>query len=64
MPFIGMTFGKPTALTKAGISEIVERFAESSRLCHKAGFDGVQLHAAHGYLIGQFLSKRTNIRVS
>ncbi|TVY92147.1 NADH-dependent flavin oxidoreductase, partial [Lachnellula willkommii] len=59
---VGMTFGKPTALTKAGISEIVEQFAESSRLCHKAGFDGVQLHAAHGYLIGQFLSKRTNIR--
>jgi 2,4-dienoyl-CoA reductase-like NADH-dependent reductase (Old Yellow Enzyme family) len=58
-----MTFGKPTALTKVGINEIVEKFAESARLCYKAGFAGVQLHAAHGYLLGQFLSQRTNIRV-
>jgi 2,4-dienoyl-CoA reductase-like NADH-dependent reductase (Old Yellow Enzyme family) len=56
-------FGTPRALEEAEILEIIRRFGESSRICKKAGFDGVQLHGAHGYLINQFLSPIHNRRV-
>lgn len=57
-----MMFGKPHAASKAEIDEIVEGFAYAAEYLEKAGFDGVQLHGAHGYLISQFLSRRTNKR--
>ncbi|KAG2044065.1 hypothetical protein BDR03DRAFT_851053 [Suillus americanus] len=55
-------FGRPTPLTNDGIKDIVDRFAYAASVLHRAGFDGVQLHAAHGYLLSQFLAKRTNMR--
>lgn len=55
-------FPVPRALDEAGIAAIVARFATTARLAEAAGFSGVQIHAAHGYLISQFLSPLTNRR--
>jgi 2,4-dienoyl-CoA reductase-like NADH-dependent reductase (Old Yellow Enzyme family) len=55
-------FGKPVAMTEAQISATVERFATTARLAEQAGFDGVEVHAAHGYLLSQFLSRLVNKR--
>ena len=52
----------PRALTLDEINEIIEAFAEGVRRAQEAGFDGIQLHAAHGYLLSSFLSPRTNQR--
>lgn len=55
-------FGKPRAVTEADIQDIIQRFANTAAIVQQAGFDGVQVHAAHGYLLSQFLSPRTNLR--
>jgi len=55
-------FPEPQALDHKQIEEIVQRFANSASLAEQAGFDGCQIHAAHGYLISQFLSPLTNQR--
>lgn len=55
-------FGQPTAMTEGEIEELIERFATTSAQAVKAGFNGVQVHAAHGYLLSQFLSPLTNQR--
>jgi 2,4-dienoyl-CoA reductase-like NADH-dependent reductase (Old Yellow Enzyme family) len=55
-------FAEPRELTGDEIHEIIERFATTSRILIDAGFDGIQIHGAHGYLISQFLSPLANQR--
>jgi len=52
----------PRAMTEREIARAVAEFAESARLAIDAGFDGVELHAANGYLIEQFLNPNVNKR--
>ncbi|MFW1981853.1 NADH:flavin oxidoreductase/NADH oxidase family protein [Acinetobacter guillouiae] len=52
----------PRAMTEAEILEQIKRFVTTAALAVKAGFDGVQVHAAHGYLLSQFLSPLANTR--
>ncbi|PHH92924.1 hypothetical protein CDD83_3414 [Cordyceps sp. RAO-2017] len=59
---MGMKFAKPRAMEKKDFDDVIEGFAHAAEFLHKAGFDGVQLHGAHGYLLSQFLSPRTNKR--
>lgn len=55
-------FGIPKALSNEEIIDLIERFGNTALIAKKAGFSGVQIHGAHGYLISQFLSSRTNLR--
>ncbi|MHA7943892.1 NADH:flavin oxidoreductase/NADH oxidase family protein [Formosa sp. 3Alg 14/1] len=52
----------PEALTEKEILDIIEGFANTSAILKDAGFSGVQIHGAHGYLVSQFLSPQANIR--
>jgi 2,4-dienoyl-CoA reductase-like NADH-dependent reductase (Old Yellow Enzyme family) len=55
-------FSVPRALSEAEIEGIVERFGNTAGIAKKAGFSGVQIHGAHGYLVSQFLSPHHNQR--
>ncbi len=55
-------FNTPYAMTPDVIDEVIRRFARTARLGELAGFTGVEIHAAHGYLLSQFLSPLTNQR--
>jgi N-ethylmaleimide reductase len=52
----------PRALETSEIADVVEGFRQAARNALKAGFDGVEIHGANGYLIEQFLQSRTNFR--
>jgi 2,4-dienoyl-CoA reductase-like NADH-dependent reductase (Old Yellow Enzyme family) len=55
-------FAQPQAMSTANIEEVIQRFADTAQAAEQAGFNGVQIHAAHGYLLSQFLSPLTNRR--
>ena len=58
----GGQFGEPVAMTADDIADIVTGFGHAARVCRDGGFTGIQVHAAHGYLLSQFLSPRSNHR--
>ncbi len=62
-PALARAFAVPRAMTEAEVEGVVAAFGRSAGLVKALGFHGVQLHAAHGYLLAQFLSPLTNQRV-
>lgn len=52
----------PVSASEAWLGDVVDRFRAAAVRCHSAGFGGVELHGAHGYLLGQFLSSLQNRR--
>jgi 2,4-dienoyl-CoA reductase-like NADH-dependent reductase (Old Yellow Enzyme family) len=58
----GWQFGRPIAMSEAEVEALPGRFAAAALACRAAGFAGVQLHAAHGYLLSGFLSPLANRR--
>ena len=58
-----LTGTQPQALTVPEIRRLVGCYADAAERCHRAGFDGVQLHSANGYLLSQFLTPYTNRRI-
>ncbi|KAL8917868.1 MAG: hypothetical protein Q9208_007690 [Pyrenodesmia sp. 3 TL-2023] len=59
---MGMSFNKPHPASPEEIQRIIEGFVHSAEYLHRAGYDGIELHGAHGYLLSQFLSPTTNRR--
>lgn len=55
-------FATPRELTDTEVRALVQRFGEAAKVVKKAGFSGVQIHGAHGYLVSQFLSPHHNVR--
>lgn len=53
---------KPREMTEEDIRGVITRFIDTAVLAHRAGFSGVEVHAAHGYLLSQFLSPLVNRR--
>lgn len=55
-------FDTPKAMTEDDIQDVIARFGRAASIVKAAGFDGVQIHGAHGYLVSQFLSPKHNVR--
>jgi 2,4-dienoyl-CoA reductase-like NADH-dependent reductase (Old Yellow Enzyme family) len=62
VPRFRKPFAQPEEMTKEDIKRVVEQFAQAARNAIEAGFDGVEIHGAHGYLIDQFNSDISNKR--
>jgi 2,4-dienoyl-CoA reductase-like NADH-dependent reductase (Old Yellow Enzyme family) len=62
IPGLAKAFAPPRALSEVEIEALIERYVQTAALAERAGFTGVQVHAAHGYLFSQFLSPLTNKR--
>jgi 2,4-dienoyl-CoA reductase-like NADH-dependent reductase (Old Yellow Enzyme family) len=58
----GGQFGSPRAMTADEIAAVIEGFGRAAHVAQKTGFDGIQVHAAHGYLLSSFLSPLANRR--
>ena len=56
-------FGAPKAATEEELLAIIQQFAKSAKIAKECGFDGIQIHSAHGYLLSSALSARINTRV-
>ncbi|KAL8283439.1 hypothetical protein RQP46_005849 [Phenoliferia psychrophenolica] len=64
---LATAFGKlmwqtPSAMTGEDIQTVIQEFLQAARMAKATGFDGVQLHASHGYLLAQFISPNVNVR--
>ena len=55
-------YGKPAPLTEEQIPKLIQKYVSSAKIAQVAGFDGVEIHAAHGYLLSSALSPRINTR--
>jgi 2,4-dienoyl-CoA reductase-like NADH-dependent reductase (Old Yellow Enzyme family) len=62
IPGFSKMFSQPKIMSETEILDVIQRFANTASLAEKAGFTGVQIHAAHGYLLSQFLSPLVNKR--
>ena len=58
----GRKYGKPIPMTEEDIQDVINRFVFTAKIARESGFDGIQLHSAHGYLLSQFLSPDINQR--
>ncbi len=58
----GGQFGQPRALSGDEIRNVISRFAHAASVAEQTGFEGVQVHSAHGYLLSEFLSPKVNVR--
>ena len=63
IPALAVVKGVPKELNVEEIAELVASFGDAARRCRDAGFDFVEVHAAHGYLINQFLAPNSNHRM-
>jgi 2,4-dienoyl-CoA reductase-like NADH-dependent reductase (Old Yellow Enzyme family) len=61
-PMTGSPYPVPDAMTQFDIDHVIKGFAETARGAVEAGFDGIEIHGAHGYLINSFLSSYSNQR--
>jgi len=61
-PLTGAPYPMPEAVSKVDIDRVIQGFVETARGAVDAGFDGIEVHGAHGYLVNQFLSSYSNQR--